>query len=74
MAPPGEFQQRLQTLIKEIHSAPTAAGIESVLLPGEREWKLYHQALAEGIRLPADVEAKLASVAQEFDLPLGHSA
>ncbi|MBY0232824.1 MAG: Ldh family oxidoreductase, partial [Gemmataceae bacterium] len=41
-----------------IHAAPTAEGVERVLLPGEREWANWRRALAEGIELPADVAAK----------------
>ena len=59
VAEPTEFAARIQHISDEIHTAPTAAGVERVLLPGEREWGLRRQALAEGIRLPEDVIEKL---------------
>jgi LDH2 family malate/lactate/ureidoglycolate dehydrogenase len=59
MSSPGDFQRRLGDLITELHAAPTAEGIDRVLLPGEREWNNYHRALVEGIDLPADVLEKL---------------
>jgi ureidoglycolate dehydrogenase (NAD+) len=55
----GEFQRRLGELINELHAAPTADGVERVLLPGEREWNNYRRALDRGIELPSDVVEKL---------------
>ena len=63
MVPREQFDQRLQHLIDEIHAAPTAAGIERVLLPGEREWALSRKAQAEGIILPKDVRDKIVLAA-----------
>lgn len=63
IAPREQFDQRLRSLIDELHSAPTADGIERVLLPGEREWNNYRRAQEIGIDLPADVVEKLRSVA-----------
>ena len=54
-----QFDQRLRTLIDELHSSPTADGVECVLLPGEREWTNYRTAVKTGIILPADVVRKL---------------
>ncbi len=68
IAPPDQFEARLRKLIDEIHAAPTAEGIERVLLPGEREGALFRQAQAQGIALPADVLAKLEGVAKEYSL------
>jgi ureidoglycolate dehydrogenase (NAD+) len=59
VAPREEFDRRLHALIAEIHAAPTAAGVERVLLPGEREWANWRRAQAAGIDLPPDVRDKL---------------
>lgn len=59
VAPREQFDQRLRTLIDELHSSPTADGVERVLLPGEREWNNYRTAVETGIMLPADVVKKL---------------
>jgi ureidoglycolate dehydrogenase (NAD+) len=61
---PGQFQQRLQRLMNEIHAAPTASGSDRVLLPGEREWNNYHHAQQHGINLPADVHEKLLQASE----------
>lgn len=70
MAPPGEFHRRLRHLIDELHQAPTAEGIDHILLPGEREWKHYHHAMANGIELPDDVVEKLIAAAEVTGIPL----
>lgn len=64
MTIPGDFQRRIGTLIDELHATPTAAGVERVLLPGEREWNNLRQALISGIELPSDVHEKLRQAAE----------
>ncbi|MBM4002473.1 MAG: Ldh family oxidoreductase [Planctomycetes bacterium] len=71
VSPMDEFQQRLRRLIDELHAAPAAAGVERVLLPGEREWNNYRRAQAEGIRLPTDVCDKLVQASELTGVPLG---
>ncbi len=63
ISPREQFDQRLRTLVDELHAAPTAEGVDRVLLPGEREWSNYRQACETGIVLPADVIEKLQAVA-----------
>ena len=60
------FAGRVQALIDEIHAAPTAEGVDRLLLPGEREWANRRRALDEGIALPADVVAAIAPLAAEL--------
>ena len=68
MVPPEQFAQRLQRLIDEIHSTKTAAGIERVLLPGEREWSLHKKAQISGIMLPPDVIEKIHLAASKVGI------
>ena len=70
IAPREEFTSRIHALIDEIHSAPTADGVERILLPGEREWANYRRALISGIPLPPDVIAPLEEVARDAGLTL----
>jgi ureidoglycolate dehydrogenase (NAD+) len=63
MCEPEAYAAAMNQLAREIHDAPTAAGIENVLLPGEREWGRHHAARVEGIVLPADVREKVAAAA-----------
>jgi ureidoglycolate dehydrogenase (NAD+) len=64
ISPPGEFQPRIRRLIDELHAAPTAEGVDRVLLPGEREWINYHHAKVNGIDLPTDVREKLRQASE----------
>jgi ureidoglycolate dehydrogenase (NAD+) len=59
IAEPADYDRKLKKLIDEIHAAPTAEGVERVLLPGEREWAHYRRAMEEGVKLPDDVCQKL---------------
>lgn len=54
-----QFDQRVKHLIDEIHATPTAADVERVQLPGEREWREFHRAIDLGVQLPSDVLEKL---------------
>lgn len=65
---PTQFKAKIDALIEEIHGAATADGIERVLLPGEREWSLRHDAVHQGILLPEDVKVKLRAVASEWGI------
>ena len=64
MVPREQFEKRIRGLIDEIHATPTAEGVERVLMPGEREWGMYHNALQSGIALPQDVIEKLSQAAE----------
>ena len=57
------FHSRMKSLIDEIHAAPTADGVASVLLPGEREFHSARDAAQNGIALPEDVRIKLRECA-----------
>lgn len=74
MVPTDEFELRIRKLIDEIHAAPTAEGVQRVLLPGEREWQLHRQSRSSGIHLPQDVVDKLSLAAEQIGLPLPSSA
>jgi ureidoglycolate dehydrogenase (NAD+) len=63
-----QFADRVGALADEIHDAPTAEGVDRLLLPGEREWALRRRALAEGIELPPDVTGTLSPLAAELGL------
>jgi len=60
---PAAYAAAMRGLVREVHEAPTAAGVDRVLLPGEREWSRVRAAEAGGIQLPADVRERLAAAA-----------
>jgi ureidoglycolate dehydrogenase (NAD+) len=59
----GEYATAMNQVTREVHEAPTAAGIDHVLLPGEREWARHHAARDQGIVLPPDVREKVIAAA-----------
>jgi LDH2 family malate/lactate/ureidoglycolate dehydrogenase len=65
MMDPTEFEERMESLSREIHGAPTAQGTPTLMLPGEIEWTNYRRAQSHGIDLLDDVVASLEETAQE---------
>lgn len=63
-----DFAARVDYLIDEVHRAPTAAGVDRVLVPGEREWHARRLADQLGIPLPADVRKPLAELAARLGI------
>ena len=59
-----DYTQRMSKLIDEIHAVETAAGVDKVILPGEREWQHYREAEANGVPLPEDVRAQLSDTTE----------
>ena len=59
-----EFNARISHLVDEVQQTPTVAGVQQVMLPGEREWEHRKRALQDGLRLPEDVLAKLRGAAE----------
>ena len=66
--PKAEYLERIDALADEIRSSPTATGVTSVLLPGDREWNIRRRQLQDGIALPSDVIATLQLLAEDLDL------
>jgi len=66
---PEVYAAAMNHLAMEVREAPTAAGVDRVVLPGEREWARHHAARAQGIELPADVREKVATAATLVGLP-----
>lgn len=69
IADPAEYESGIRRLVTEIRAAKSAPEVDRVMLPGEREWEARRMALAEGIRLPPDVSAKLAEASGMTGVP-----
>ena len=65
-----EFDKRMQSPIDEIKNAPKVAGVQHILIPGEREQKHKAKALEEGVNLPEDVLDKLIEVSASSGVAL----
>lgn len=66
----GILEQRMQLLASKLQEAPKAIGAEKIYIPGEMEWNNYERAVAEGLKLPADVLDSLSALAEETGVPL----
>lgn len=62
------FLERIEQLIAQLKSCPTAPGVERILLPGELEAELKARRLAEGIPLDEETVERLESLAAELGL------
>ncbi|GAA2330861.1 Ldh family oxidoreductase [Streptomyces violaceusniger] len=63
MADPAEFEQRMEALVAETKSTPTAPGTSEILVPGELEIRTAERLRTEGITVVDDTWASLARIA-----------
>lgn len=66
--PQEEFAARLVELRGQVHAAPTAAGADPLILPGEPEWRHELRTRANGLELGPDIWARLVDVAEASGL------
>jgi LDH2 family malate/lactate/ureidoglycolate dehydrogenase len=66
--PAADFKKHMDNWINRFRSAKTAAGYDSVLIPGDPERETEQQRRKEGIPLHPAVVADLKALAQRFDL------
>lgn len=71
-----EFARRLAALREEIHAAPTAPGVDSLMLPGEPEARHAAETAAGGLEVEGYIWQTLVDVADELGLrdELGRAA
>ena len=60
---PQAFQREAQRLIRALKALPRAAGVDEILMPGERGRRTLERRTREGIPLPPSVVAELSKVA-----------
>ncbi len=65
--PPDQFQERIKQLIKEIKGVPAAPGFKEVYLPGEIEFQIREERLANGIPLGKVVFAELVKLGKRYN-------
>ncbi len=63
-----EFKQDMDQLVRTLRSCPPQPGVESVLLPGEKEHHMTVQRSRDGIPLHAAVVTLLRSIATDLQL------
>lgn len=66
----GDFKQRVDTFIEELHNSPKAKGTDRIQVPGEDMWNHFFQSEKEGLVLPDDVVGELRKVAEKTGIKL----
>ena len=66
--PRTEYQRRAEGFIDEVRSSRTAAGVERVMMPGERETTLARQTAEAGIRISDGVWAGIVEAARSVGI------
>lgn len=64
-----QFAQRMEALIEQMHSCPTAAGCERIYVPGEIEHHTEQRRTVEGIPINATLRSELLAVATDLNVP-----
>jgi LDH2 family malate/lactate/ureidoglycolate dehydrogenase len=72
--PLAEFQERLKTMVDEIHAGERAPGVERLYVPGEIEMETETRRNHEGIPLPEDVIADLTALGKQQNTPFPFAA
>ena len=63
-----QFKKRVDWLIDAIKGSPKAKGAKEIRIPGEKAWKMYELANAEGMCLPEGVVEHLLLLAEDCGL------
>ena len=63
---PQAFQREAHRLIKTLKALPRAAGVDEILMPGERGRRTFERRTRDGIPLPPSVVAELSKVADDL--------
>jgi LDH2 family malate/lactate/ureidoglycolate dehydrogenase len=64
--PYAEFQARVDRVIDEIHASPPAAGVERIVVPGERSHALAVRRKREGIPVPRTLVTTLTQFGKDL--------
>jgi LDH2 family malate/lactate/ureidoglycolate dehydrogenase len=67
--PYADFQARVDRVIDEIHASPPAAGVERIIVPGERSQALAARRRREGIPIPRTLVGTLTAFGKDLGVP-----
>ncbi|MDT9697972.1 Ldh family oxidoreductase [Streptomyces sp. P17] len=70
MADPAEFAQRMEVLVEEAKSTPSAPGTSEIFVPGEPEIRTAERLCQEGITVADETWTSLARISQTTGVPL----
>ena len=64
-----EFKQHVDQVWETMKSSPTLPGVDEIRLPGERSENLYHERMADGVPLGAQLRKVLDELADRLSIP-----
>jgi LDH2 family malate/lactate/ureidoglycolate dehydrogenase len=64
------FLERVDRLIDELHGTPTIAGVDRIMVPGEREFANQQRAQQEPLVLSPDVAQNVRLAAERVGLEI----
>lgn len=67
--PDDQFTNRVDGMFDDLKAAPTAVGVQEIMIPGEIELNRYEQAQREGVSLPDAVVAELQVLSETYQIP-----
>jgi LDH2 family malate/lactate/ureidoglycolate dehydrogenase len=65
-----DYYDRMELLLREIKSSPTAGDVDEILYPGERRYRTFLENEKRGIALPDAVRQELEGLSREYGVPL----
>lgn len=66
----GDFKDKIDAMIREIHELPRAEGVERIYVPGEIEFDVEDERRRDGIPVVEDVEKDLKALADRFGVAM----
>ncbi len=63
------YKEEVDQLVDRLKTLPRAEGVDEILMPGEREEKVYAERMKSGIPVPSGTLAALEKVAAELHIP-----
>jgi LDH2 family malate/lactate/ureidoglycolate dehydrogenase len=67
---PGAFRREAERLIRVLKALPRAAGVDEILMPGERGRRTLERRTRDGIPLPPGIVGDLSRVAAALGVPM----
>jgi ureidoglycolate dehydrogenase (NAD+) len=67
---PDTFAAQIKELVATLKLLPKAEGVDEILMPGERGYRLADTRMQEGIPLAAGTVERLTELAKRYDIPV----
>lgn len=65
---PSAFKQRVDDMVAMLKATPRVPGVDDILMPGERAWRMHQAQLRDGISVPVAVADDLSASARRLGI------